>query len=215
MSTAQDETALARWTEKSPALNDFASTEWTNARPVYLTRYWSGAEAPQERHASARVLWSDDALHVLFDCRQEEPLVVAQNPETKRKTIGLWDRDVCEIFVAPDPEAPEIYYELEAAPTGEWLDVAINFKKAPRESDWGFSSGITLAVRREGQQLLIRMRIPWSRHIPRPESGQSWRVNFLRCIGAGENRGYLAWKPTLTPEPNFHVPSAFGWLWFV
>src|SRR5262245_44386589 len=215
MSIAGNETALARWIERSPSLNDFESTEWSNASPVHLTRYWSGSDAPAERHASARVLWSTDALHVLFDCRQEEPLVVAPNPETHRKTIGLWDRDVCEIFVAPDPNVPETYYEFEAAPTGEWLDIAINFKNPQRESDWGLISGITVAAKQEGQRLLIRMRIPWSKGIPRPESGQSWRVNFLRCIGSGDDRGYLAWKPTFTPEPNFHVPSAFGWLWFL
>jgi alpha-galactosidase len=41
-----------------------------------------------------------------------------------------------------------------------------------------------------------------------PES--EWRVNFYRVEGRQEPRSYLAWQPTGTPEPNFHVPSAFG-----
>jgi alpha-galactosidase len=37
-----------------------------------------------------------------------------------------------------------------------------------------------------------------------------WRVNFFRVEGASEPRFYSAWRPTNTPEPNFHVPEAFG-----
>ncbi len=215
MSTAPDEMALARWTSMAPAVDNFDHAEWSHSTEVRLTRYWSGAEAPRTRHGSARVLWSTDALHILFSCEQHEPLIVASNPQTQEKTIGLWDRDVCEVFIAPDPDSPEAYYEFEAAPTGEWLDVAIRFKGGERQSDWGFRSGISVAASNDHERLLIGMRIPWSRRIVRPELGQRWRVNFLRCIGSGEDRGYLAWQPTRTPEPSFHVPSAFGWLLFV
>jgi alpha-galactosidase len=41
-----------------------------------------------------------------------------------------------------------------------------------------------------------------------------WRVNFYRVEGPQEPRAYLAWRPTKTPQPNFHVPSAFGKLRF-
>jgi len=37
-----------------------------------------------------------------------------------------------------------------------------------------------------------------------------WRANFYRVEGRAEPRTYLAWQPTHTPEPNFHVPGAFG-----
>jgi alpha-galactosidase len=39
-------------------------------------------------------------------------------------------------------------------------------------------------------------------------------VNFYRVEGPQEPRAYLAWRPTKTPQPNFHVPSAFGKLRF-
>jgi hypothetical protein len=41
-----------------------------------------------------------------------------------------------------------------------------------------------------------------------------WRVNFYRVEGASEPRFYAAWRPTNTPQPNFHVPEAFGGLVF-
>jgi alpha-galactosidase len=42
-----------------------------------------------------------------------------------------------------------------------------------------------------------------------------WRVNFFRVEGKEDPRGYYAWQPTGTPQPNFHVPSAFGQMRFV
>jgi len=122
---------------------DLNSAEWNNAQRVQIDRYWSGAPAPANRHAEARMLWSTKALHVRFVCHQAEPLVVSEKPQTLTKTMGLWDRDVCEIFIAPDPHVIERYLEFEAAPTGEWLDVAIHWTAEKRESDWQFNSHLT------------------------------------------------------------------------
>jgi alpha-galactosidase len=203
--------ALAQWSASNIDVNDFDFDGWEIAKAIPLRYYWSGAAAPTTRHADARVIWSNEALHILFDCQQQEPTA---NPRTQQKAIGLWDRDVCEIFLAPDPEATDRYFEFEAAPTGEWLDVSIRLTKEGRQSDWRFESGMTVAAKEEGERLLLSLRIPWSRQIPKPVSGTRWRANFFRCVGSGEDRGYLAWQPTFTDEPNFHVPTLFGWLQF-
>ncbi len=200
--------------ESDLAVTDFANANWSSAQAVPLTRYWSGEEAPRERHAEARILWSKTALYVRYACRQAEPLIINDEPQTDKKTMGLWNRDVCEIYLAPDPANVERYFELEAAPTGEWLDVAIHWTPEKRESDWEFNSHMTTAAKIEKDSVTIAMRVPWSRWIPEPQSGEQWRVNLFRCVGKDPNRGYLAWQPTRTPQPGFHVPSAFGWLRF-
>ena len=128
--------------------------------------------------------------------------------------MGLWDRDVCEIFIAPDPTVMERYFEFEAAPTGEWLDVAIHWTNAKRESDWELNSHMTTAARIEKDRVTIAMRIPWNQWIHEPRAGERWRVNLFRCVGSDPTRGYLAWQPTRTPHPDFHVPQVFGWLDF-
>jgi hypothetical protein len=193
---------------------DLGSREWNQAQPVKIDRYWSGALAPASRHAEARMLWSSRALHVRFVGHQAEPLVVSSNPQTKKKTWGLWDRDVCEIFLAPDGAVNEQYFEFEAAPGGEWLDVAIHWTAEKRESDWEFQSHMTTASQVERDRIIIGMRIPWNHWIHEPQKNERWRVNLFRCIGSGPTRGYLAWQPTRTPQPNFHVPQVFGWLVF-
>ena len=192
----------------------FDEPSWKLAQPVKIESYWSGRVAPPGRHAEARILWSDKALHLRFVCRQSEPLVINPQPDKSKKAMGLWDRDVCEIFIAPDPQVIERYLEFEAAPTGEWLDVAIQWSKEKRESDWAFDSHMTAAGRIEKNRVTIGMRIPWNDWIHSPQRGERWRGNLFRCVGTDPDRGYLAWQPTRTPEPNFHVPQAFGWFIF-
>ena len=143
-----------------------------------------------------------------------EPLVISANPQTETKTLGLWDRDVCEIFIAPDPAAPTHYYEFEAAPTREWIDLELQTTPGGRETNWEFRSGMTTAARIDGNRIVVAMRIPWSRAIGKPAIGDQWRINLCRCIGKDPDRGYVAWQPTRTEEPNFHVPRVFGSLLF-
>jgi len=161
-----------------------------------------------------RICWSDEALHVRFVCNQHEPLVVSAEPKTDRKTLGLWDRDVCEIFVAPNPETPQRYFEFEAAPTGEWVDLGIVITPESRETDWEFRSGMSAAAGVSEREVKIGMTIPWSASIPTPNRGDLWLVNLFRCVGPEAPDRYLAWRPTHTPEPAFHVPEAFGPLQF-
>jgi len=187
---------------------------WEDCQPIAINHYWSGEPAPSARHAEARICWSNEALHVRFVGAQHEPLIVSDNPRTDQKTLGLWDRDVCEIFVAPDVARPERYFEFEAAPTGEWIDLGIVVRPTGRETDWDFVSGFTTTAKLEGEQLTIGMRIPWSEAIPKPSPGDVWRVNLFRCVGPEAPERYLAWIPTKTPEPNFHVPEVFGDLRF-
>jgi hypothetical protein len=204
----------ARHTAVDLSAGDLTSAVWNQAQPVKIDRYWSGDLAPEPRHAEARVLWSSKALHVRFVCHQGEPLVVSATPQIEKKTMGLWDRDVCEIFIAPDPHVVERYLEFEAAPTGEWLDVAIHWTPEKRESDWEFHSHMTTAAKIEKDRVTIAMRIPWNHWIHEPQRNERWRVNLFRCVGSDPTRGYLAWQPTRTPQPNFHVPQVFGWLVF-
>jgi len=187
---------------------------WDECQPVRIEHYWSGEPAIASRHAEVRICWTDEALHARYVCAQHEPLVVSANPRTDVKTLGLWDRDVCEIYLAPDRHHPERYFEFEAAPTGEWVDLGIVVTPTGRETDWDYGSGMTTTSELRGNELIVEIRIPWSESIPKPQKGDVWGVNVFRCVGPEAPERYLAWRPTRTPEPNYHVPSAFGELRF-
>lgn len=207
-------TIEALYTPRDLSAADLDRADWNRAKAIPITNYWSGNPAPGDRHAEVRILWSDESLCFRFVCRQKEPLIQTLNPQTKAKTMGLWDRDVCEAFLAPNPEHPNRYFEFEAAPTGEWIDLAVQMKPDHRETEWDFNSGMTTAARIGENQIIIAIRIPWGDRIHKPQRGERWRVNLFRCVGRSEDRGYLAWQPTHTEQPNFHVPEAFGWLIF-
>jgi hypothetical protein len=204
----------AAWSGLSVAELDHE--EWARARPVRLKRYWSGESAPFERQGEARLLWDAGALYARFVCEQREPLIANASPQREWKTMGLWDRDVCEMFVAPHVGDLRRYYEFEVAPTGEWLDLAMRITPEGRDTDWGYYSGMTAAARINSDSITVAMRVPWDAFsgVRAPRVGERWRVNLFRCIGADPTRGYVAWQPTHAPEPNFHVPEKFGWLLF-
>jgi alpha-galactosidase len=206
-------TFIAKKTGEDFSIEAFNNADWDRAEPVHITKLWSGEDAPFERHAEVCSLWSDEFLYVRFFCNQTEPLVVSDNPQTETKTIGLWDRDVCEIFIAPNPEEPNRYFEFEAAPTGEWVDLELHQMPERRETNPGYESKMMVAAKIEDEKVMIIIRIPFSSLRAMPKATDGWRVNLFRCIGAGDSR-YLAWQPTHTQTPNFHVPEAFGWIYF-
>lgn len=201
--------------EEEFSVHRFDRESWNEAEEVLIEKYWSGDRAPAGRHCKARLLWSKDALYVRFDAAQTEPLVVSENPQLRTKTEGLWDRDVCEIFVAPDAKRPHKYFEFEVAPTGEWIDLAIEQKTEGRETDFEYDSKMHTAACVETNRVLMLIKIGWQAFGKTPAPGDVWRGNIFRCVGAGETRGYLAWRPTETAAPNFHVPEAFGEFVFV
>ena len=211
MQSPNDSIVIAKHTGQSPTLNDEL---WNDCTPVFITHEWSGKLAPESRHAEVRLCWTDEVLAVRFRCEQHEPIVASDHPVTDSKTLGLWDRDVCEVFLAPDPQNANHYFEFEAAPTGEWIDLALQIGAGGRETEWDYNSGMKTLSIVEQQQIVIGIFVPWSLRLPKPQAGDEWRANLFRCVGPDETTRYLAWRPTFTLEPNYHVPEAFGVLRF-
>ncbi|MBX3291629.1 MAG: hypothetical protein KF881_01920 [Acidobacteria bacterium] len=192
------------------AVQVFGGAVWAGADVIHVETYWSGESVPIGRRFDVRMLWSDENFYVRFDCEQSEPLTASTEPVLDRKVMQLWDRDVCELFLAPDRNEPRRYFEFEVAPTGEWLDLAIDLTSGERVTDWDYHSGMEAAAKIEDGRVLMAMKIPWEAFGRKPKAGDVWLGNIFRCVGEGESRGYLAWQPTMTERPNFHVPEAFG-----
>jgi len=106
------------------------------------------------------------------------------------------------------------YWSGDDAPTGEWIDLALTVRPQGRETDWHFRSHMTVAARVRQDDTSLSMRVPWKALGRTPRAGDRWRCNLFRCVGRDPTRGYLAWQPTHTPQPNFHVPDKFGWMVF-
>ena len=220
ISNANAQSAMTNKTKIAHIKNDFPVNElenksWDKAKNILIDKYWSGENAPQGRQFKAKLLWSKTALYVRFEANQSEPLIVSETPNLKNKTKGLWDRDVCEIFLAPNRNEPRKYYEFEIAPNGEWIDLGIYQKPDERITDFEYNSGMKSAVKVEKEKIVMAIKIEWKAFGNTPKAGDIWLGNIFRCVGAGKTRGYLAWSPTATETPNFHVPEKFGGFEFV
>ncbi len=197
------------------SVEDLDSPDWRYAPRTTIEGSWSGKHAGDGRSFDVCMLWSASALYVRFYAAQVEPLVKAEKPDLTKKTLGLWERDVCEIFIAPDTSQRHRYFEFEVAPTGEWVDLAIDNTLPERVTDVGYDSEMTVSARIEPGRIIMAMKIPWKAFGKTPKVGDIWLGNIFRCVGKEPDRGYLAWQPTKTDRPDFHVPSAFGEFEFV
>ena len=189
---------------------DLTREAWRNGNEIIVDKYWNGSASEIRRQFRVRTVWSDIALYVRFEANQSGPLVASDEPILDSKTVHLWDRDVCEIFIASDRDEPNKYFEFEVAPTGEWLDLAIDATSGQRDTDWEYHSGMEVAARIEEHRVIMATKIPWKAFGRKPDAGDVWLGNIFRCVGKDPDRGYLAWQPTLTEKPNFHVPEKFG-----
>lgn len=219
-SFAQKSMAASKRIKISHIVSDFAISElnnevWDDATEVAIGNYWSGKAAPVGTHFKARLLWSATALYVRFEANQAEPLFINDQPDLTVKTNGLWDRDVCEIFIAPNRTVRNKYFEFEIAPTGEWIDLGILVTAKKRITDLEYKSGMQSAVSVEPERVVMAIKIEWKAFGKTPKVGDVWLGNLFRCVGKDPKRGYLAWQATKTKKPNFHVPSKFGEFAFV
>ena len=182
---------------------------WVTASPVRFSTDWRGLNADAERETEVRLLWTPENLYLRFVARYRS-ITVFPDADARGWRDHLWDRDVSEVFLQSDPGHAG-YKEFEVAPNGFWIDLDI----APGEKR-DLRSGLRRRVEIDDARKCWRavLDLPMKSLTARFDEGAIWRVNFFRVEGAAEPRFYSAWQPTRTPQPNFHVPEAFGKLVF-
>ena len=189
------------------ALNAAApASAWKAAAPVIFCSDWQGKNPAPDRETTVRVLWSKTTLYLRFECRYRE-LNLFDDSDPNGRRDQLWDRDVAEAFLQPDPSQPHVYKEFEVSPNGMWIDLDISPGAKPN-----LNSGMTRSVYldQKTRNWAAELAIPMRALTPDFDPHAIWRVNFFRVEGKQEPRGYYAWQPTHSPQPNFHVPAAFG-----
>src|SRR5579884_2279301 len=122
--TASDEVTAAPVAEKIPLDAAHPAKEWTQATPVIFCSDWQGKNLDPQRQTEVRVLWSPDTLYLRFVCKYRT-VHVFDDAEANGRRDHLWDGDVAEAFLQPDPSHPRYYKEFEVAPNGFWIDLDI------------------------------------------------------------------------------------------
>jgi alpha-galactosidase len=186
------------------------AVEWRLATPIRFSADWQGKNGDPRLETEVRVLWSPSSLYLRFVCRYRD-LFVFEDSDPNGRRDHLWDRDVAEAFLQPEPSSERRYKEFEVAPNGMWIDLDISPSGLA-----DLKSGMTRSVHIDEQQRhwAAELAIPMTSLVASFDPAVTWRANFFRVEGQSEPRQYMAWQPTLTPQPNFHVPEAFGTLRF-
>jgi alpha-galactosidase len=187
-----------------------AAEEWKSASPIAFCSDWQGKNADPGRQTQVRALWSPQHLYLRFECRYRE-LFVFEDSDPSGRRDHLWDRDVAEAFLQPDPSREHFYREFEVSPNAMWVDLNI-FPGGLADLKSGLQRSVVLDEK--SRTWTAELAIPMKSLTTNFDPSAIWRANFYRVEGGKEPRAYLAWQPTHTPQPNFHVPQAFGKLRF-
>jgi len=209
---SKERTAVAvQMTEPPDAEGLPTSSSWEISSPLCFNADWRGEHADPERETEVRLLWTPEWLFVRFRARFRV-ITVFPDAEANGRRDQLWDRDVAEVFLQPDPTHLRRYKEFEVSPNGFWIDLDI----APDEKH-DLKSGLhrRVILNEAAKTWVAELALPMKCLVDRFDPAATWKVNFYRVEGAVEPRFYSAWQPTRTPAPNFHVPEVFGELVFV
>jgi alpha-galactosidase len=186
------------------------AAEWQTAEPSRFSADWQGRNPDPAFETEIRVLWSPRMLYLRFACSYRD-LFVFKNSDPNGRRDHLWDRDVAEAFLQPEASPERYYKEFEIAPNGMWIDLDISPSGLA-----DLKSGLSRSVHVDQEKHIwtAEMAIPIEAITKQFAPSSVWRVNFYRIEGPAEPRRYMAWLPTNTPQPNFHVPEAFGTMRF-
>jgi alpha-galactosidase len=188
-----------------------SSKAWDFAPAIRFSQDWRGKEPDPSFTTEVRALWTPRTLYLRFACSYRD-ITVFDDSQPDGRRDRLWERDVAEAFLQPEPSSESYYKEFEVAPNGMWIDLDITPSGLA-----DLKSGLKRSVHIDEPRRLwvAELAIPIRSITAKPVSGTIWRANFYRVEGSMERRRYMAWQPTHTPQPNFHIPEAFGSMRFV
>ena len=189
---------------------------WKQARWEDFDHDASGNSHYPDLRTRVACLWTSTHLYVAFSARFDS-LYFYEGEQTAKERWQLWERDVVEIFVNPQPDRVNHYYEFEVAPNNQWIDLEIDKDKTPfNDASWDSHFEHAVYVDQEKRAWNTEIRIPLApMKVDSLHAGAQWRINFFRAAGKGDDqtRRFLAWS--IIPEgKTFHVPARFGILTF-
>lgn len=206
------------YVSEPPELNtDPDSPAWSHTSSTWIDRDCSRQIDYPRLKTEVRGFWTDSDLYLLFISPYYE-LNLWLPPDNSKDRLKLWDRDVVEFFLGDDWANINVYREFEIAPTGDWVDLAIDRNRDSYDADWNSGWQRQGRIDEKNRTWYAAARVPLhSVSEKKVAAGTKWRVNLYRIdgLGADPQRRFLCWQPTcvVNRDPN-HVPEHFGTLIF-
>jgi hypothetical protein len=203
---------------KTPELNtDPQSPTWQNASSTWIVKDCPHQLEYPKLKTEVRGFWTDSDLYLLFICPYTELNLWLPADNTKDR-LKLWDRDVVEFFLGDDWADIKRYREFEIAPTGDWVDLAIDLNHDAYDANWNSGWQRQGRIDESNHVWYAAARIPLhSISEKQVVPGAKWRANLYRIDGLGPDsvRHFMCWQPTCVVDRDYnHVPEHFGTLIF-
>jgi hypothetical protein len=203
----------------SPDLSlDSQSALWRNAAVQSISKDCTHQIDYPKLQTEVRAFWTDTDLYLLFRCPYTA-LNLFLPPDNSKDRVGLWDRDVVEMFLGDDWVNIRHYREFEIAPTGDRIDLAIDLNRESYDHTWQSGWQTKARIDEEQKVWYAAAKIPLSAVSSKPvQAGTKWRMNLYRIDGLGVDpqRHFMCWQPTCVQKRDAnHVPEHFGTLVFV
>jgi Glycoside hydrolase 123, catalytic domain/Carbohydrate family 9 binding domain-like/Glycoside hydrolase 123 N-terminal domain len=189
---------------------------WKTADWVHMDHDMTGTKPYPQSMTDISTVWTPRYIYFAYRCKYTE-LNIYKDADLAAEKWGLWERDVVEAFINPQPERVNHYYEFEVSPNNLWIDLEINKDQSPF-NDASWDSHYDHATRIDPEQHIwtCEFRIPVaSMGAKEIFAGAEWRLNMFRCDGPGEDhqRRFMSWS-TIPEGGSFHIPTRFGLVQF-
>ena len=193
------------------------SATWAHAGSAWIAKDCTHTIDYPQLKTEVRAFWTDTDLYLLFVCPYTE-LNLWLPADNSKDRLKLWDRDVVEFFLGDDWNDIRHYREFEIAPTGDWVDLAIDLNKRRYDAKWNSDFERQGRIDEKNHVWYAAARVPLQSVSEQPvTAGTRWRANLYRIdgLGADPQRHFMCWQPTcvVNRDPN-HVPEHFGSLIF-
>jgi alpha-galactosidase len=196
---------------------DLSKASWKLAESVEFDHDAFGQLHHPELSTRVASVWTETYIYFAFWARYDS-LHFYEGEDPVKERWRLWERDVVEVFVNPQPERVQHYFEFEVAPNNQWVDLEIDRSKdSSNKESWDSHFEHATRVDAKSHLWTTEMRTPLAAvNVTTIHAGDKWRANFFRAAGQGgdEHRQFLAWS-TIPEGRTFHVPTRFGILEFV
>jgi hypothetical protein len=202
----------------APELNtDPHSATWAHAASAWIVKDCSQKRDYPQLKTEVKAFWTDNDLYLLFVSPYTD-LNLWLPADNSKDRLKLWDRDVVEFFLGDDWKDILHYREYEIAPTGDWVDLAIDIGKNKYDADWNSGFEKQGRIDEANHVWYAAAKVPLKSVSEQGvKAGTKWRANLYRIDGLGEDpqRHFMCWQQTcvVDRDPN-HVPEHFGTLIF-
>jgi uncharacterized protein (DUF362 family) len=198
--------------EAAPVLDGRPDAVWDRAPALTFTTDFAGK--PTATATTVRALWSARGLYLRWELADAGLHTDTSRPIDVERD-KLYQEDVVELFLAPDPARPRRYVEVEVGPHGHFLDILVD-RTGPRASwtsDTAWSSGLAIGTSRDpaARRAVIELAVTGPEVAGAMRAGARLPLGLDRIEGAAPRR-YLQAFPARTAKANFHDPAGFGTL---